>query len=141
MLDEDFVVDISDTLERFFGCGGRMLKPSVATVESLLTYIPPGRLITTDEFRRVLAHRHDVAVTCPFDTKLSLESLARTRNLHVPYWRVVKRNGALIDWFPGGVTLQGELLQGEAFDIDTELSPPRVKRFRTKLMTLENDFL
>ena len=133
---EDFVVDISDTLQRFFGCGGKMLKPSNTTVSALLNEIPRARLITTDVLRKVLAHRHGVQVACPFDTKRALEAVARDPSRDGPYWRVVKRNGALIDWFPGGVARQADLLREEGFTIDTEASSPRVKGFRRSLVEL-----
>lgn len=133
---DDFVVEISDTLQRFFGCAGRMLKPSNTTVSSLLNEIPRARLITTDVLRKVLAQRHGVQVACPFDTKRALEAVARDPNRDGPYWRVVKRNGALIDWFPGGVDRQAALLREEGFVIDTEASSPRVKGFRRSLIDL-----
>ena len=55
MQQDDRIVDISPAREKFFGCSGKMLLPSRATVEAALKTIPKHKLITTDGLRHRLA--------------------------------------------------------------------------------------
>ena len=127
---EDMIVDISKTMERFFGCSGKMLKPGEATVAAVVKRIPESTLATTDLLRKVLADQFQVQVTCPYDFKQSLLALARGPAQDVPYWRVIKQNGELIPRFPGGVDAQAARLSAEGFTIDTTGKKPRVLHFK-----------
>jgi len=130
---EDTIVEISGKLERFFGCSGKMLKPSLATVETQIKKIPQNKLMTTDHLRKVLAVQFKVQVACPYDTKMALKSIANDANQNVPYWRVVKKNGELISYFPGGLEGHADLLRQEGFTIDTKGKVPKVKNYRESL--------
>jgi alkylated DNA nucleotide flippase Atl1 len=114
-------------LEKFFGYSGKMLKPSLATIEAQLRQIPAGKLITIDLLRQKLAREYQVQVTCPFDTKLALRALSNTSGQDAPYWRVVRKNGALIPYFPGGLDGHSARLRQEGFTIDTLGKTPKVK--------------
>lgn len=131
--EEDMVVDISVPMQRFFGCSGKMLKPSVRTVANLLREIPEGRLITFESLRKELARRFEVQVTCPSDTKQALKQIANSTDTRAAFWRVVRRNGELIPYFPGGVEAHSALLQEEGFAIEEGEKVRRVKNFKQTL--------
>ena len=131
---EDTIVDISKQLERFFSCSGKMLKPSIATVEGLICKIPRNELITTDLLRKELAEQFNVQVTCPYDTKKALQAIANDSTKKVPFWRVIKTNGELIAYFPGGRMGHTILLSEEGFTVDTTGKVPRVRNFSGSLV-------
>jgi alkylated DNA nucleotide flippase Atl1 len=124
---DDTIVDISPERERFFGCSGRMLKPSLATVEALVEQVPTGQLITTDALRAELARRFRVEVTCPSDTQKALRALASNASGRTAFWRVVKKTGEFMSIFPGGIQAQMVRLQAEGLEVDTTRKAPRVK--------------
>jgi alkylated DNA nucleotide flippase Atl1 len=110
-----------------------MLKPCPETVEALLKKIPKKKLATTELLRKELADRHEVQVTCPFDTKQALKAIANGSG-KTAYWRVVKANGELISYFPGGLAGHASLLAKEGFTIDTKGKAPKVKGFKENLV-------
>ncbi|BDI33672.1 hypothetical protein CCAX7_57230 [Capsulimonas corticalis] len=134
---QDAVVDISEALERFFGCSGKMLKPSRATVEALVRSIPENQILTTDLLRAELARRSQVQVTCPYCAKQALKAIGKAAPDGAPFWRVVKANGELISYFPGGVEGHAALLKDEGFVIDDRPKTPRVQGFKDHLVRLE----
>jgi alkylated DNA nucleotide flippase Atl1 len=134
---EDIIVDISPERERFFGCSGRMLKPSLATVEALVKQIPMGKLVTTDALRAELAHRFQVEVTCPSDTQKALRALASSTSGRTAFWRVVKKNGEFMSIFPGGIQAQAARLKAEGLEIDTTRKAPRVKHLAQNVFRFE----
>ena len=133
-LQEDIIAEISKTREKFFGCSGRMLLPSRATVEAFLQKIPENQLVTTDLLRQRLAEQFNVEVTCPATTQKVLRAIAKDPRQSTAYWRVIKKNGALISIFPGGVEGHAALLQRERFPIDTQGKAPRVRNFEERLV-------
>jgi hypothetical protein len=133
-LQEDIIVDISKTLERFFGCSGKMVKPCPTTVEALIQKIPQNKLITIELLRKKLADQFNVEIACPFDTKIALRAIANDVSKKVPYWRVVKTNGELIAYFPGGREGHAALLREEGFTIDLKGETLKVKNFKESLV-------
>jgi hypothetical protein len=131
---EDTIVDISKARERYFGCSGKMLLPSAATVAAQIQKIPENQLITTDLLRKALAAQFDVQVTCPVTTNKALRVIANNPNSDVAYWRVIKKNGELIGIFPGGVEGHAAHLKQEDFTIDTTGKKPTVKNFSESLI-------
>lgn len=102
----DTIVGIPKTMEKYFGCSGKMLKPSPSTVASLIKTIPKGQVGTIDAVCRKLAKKFKTEIACPARTEKSLcvaatESVAK--NTHLPYWRVLKKNGELIRKLPNGI--------------------------------------
>jgi alkylated DNA nucleotide flippase Atl1 len=131
---EDLIVDISEHLERFFGYSGKMLKPSITTVETLISKIPRNKLITINQLRKELALQFKVQVTCPSDTKQALKAIANNLSTQIPFWRVIKTNGELIDYFPGGRMGHAALLTQEGFVIDSSGKVPKVVDFKKCLV-------
>jgi alkylated DNA nucleotide flippase Atl1 len=135
-LNEDAIVDIADAQVRYFGGPGKMLLPSVATVEAMIAKIPKGKLMTTAQLRKELAAQFGVQGTCPVTTKNALRAIASNASGSTAYWRIVKANGELMAWFPGGTVGQGAQLRAEGFCIDTTGKVPRVVCFKDNLLQL-----
>ena len=136
-LSEDTIVEISESLERFFGKSGKMLKPSRATIEALIQKIPADKVITISLLREELARQFGVAVTCPSDTKQALKAIAADADCTVSYWHVLKSDGELISYFPDGVKGHAAHLEQEGFTIDTEEKIPKVKGYKQRLAQFE----
>jgi alkylated DNA nucleotide flippase Atl1 len=136
-MNEDTIVDISPERERFFGCSGRMLKPSTATVAALIEQIPRGKLITTDALRAELARRFQVEVTCPSDTQKALRAIASDAGRSAAYWRVVKKTGEFMGIFPGGIEAHAARLKAEGFVVDTTRKAPRVKHLAQSVLEFD----
>jgi hypothetical protein len=134
---EDVIVDISKAREKFFGCSGKMLLPSPATVEALIKKIPANQLITADLLRKKLADQFGVQATCPVTTKKALQVIANGSGKAVAYWRVIKKNGELFAIFPGGTEAQAALLRKEGFTIDTKGKAPKVDNFSESLIRFD----
>lgn len=137
MDQNDIIADISKDREKYFGCSGKMLMPSPATVAAFVSTIPRNRLITMDRLQRELAHQFNVQVTCPVAARKALEAIAREASGAIPYWRVVKRTGELMPRFPGGLDGHAALLRKEGFSIDTSGKAPRVARLADSLVSVE----
>lgn len=133
----DLIVDISETMEKFFRCTGKMLKPSPLTIIRLINEIPPKKLITTDLLRKELARRHQVQITCPYDTRMALREIANTSGQDVAWWRVLKADGELNPSFPGGTTGHAARLAAEGFHIESSGKKLRVSRYKDYLIHFE----
>jgi hypothetical protein len=133
-LQEDTIVDIAKDREKSLGASGKMLLPCPATVEELLKKIPEDKLATIDLIRKKLADQFNVQVTCPFNTKLCLRSIANDTTKDVAYWRVLRGTGELIEYFPGGVEWHAAHLRDEGYLIDLDGKQPKVKNFRENLV-------
>ncbi len=115
-LHEDIIVEIPPERVKFFGCAGKMLIPCPATVAALLLEIPEGKLITTAQLREELALRKYVQAVCPPSTQKALKAIAKDPVNKAPYWRIVKPDGELMAFLPGGVADQLQHLEDEGFD-------------------------
>ena len=126
----DVIVAIEKHRERYFGGAGNMLIPCPATVAAQIRQIPEHQLMSKELLQERLAEQFNVRVTCPFATKKALQALAQDGNQATPYWRVIKKNGELLSYFPGGVEGQAECLRKEGFTIDTTGKVPKVQRVK-----------
>jgi len=112
-LRNDVLVDISTDQARRFGVSGKMLKPSLISVAEAVAQVPRGTVIPITELRQRLASAHGAETTCPFLTKRALMAIAQDPTATAPYWRIVRANGAMIDYFPGGAASQAKRLKAE----------------------------
>lgn len=133
-LEEDFIVDIAESQIGYFGGPGKMLLPSIATVEAMIKTIPEHKLMTTDRLRKNLADQFNVRGTCPVTTRKALGIIANDSSKDTAYWRVIKQNGELIGIFPGGVEGHAILLKNEGFVIETTGKTPKVRQFKASLV-------
>ena len=132
MNQDDVITNIPTTMEKFFGCSGKMLKPCPATIEALIKKIPKGKLSTTELIRKKLSAEFSVQATCPATTDKALQAIANT-TMKTAYWRVLKKEGELIAKYPGGVENHAALLIKEGFTIDKNGKAPTVKGYIDKL--------
>lgn len=131
---EDVIVDISEKRQKYFGCSGKMLLPSPATVAAQIQQIPEHHLITTDLLQKKLADQFNVQVTCPIATQKALQAIAKDASKRVAYWRVIRKHGELFALFPGGVEGHAALLRKEGFTIDRQGKAPKVAQFGESLV-------
>ncbi|HEC63547.1 MAG TPA: MGMT family protein [Candidatus Acetothermia bacterium] len=125
---------------------GLMLIPRPLDLDALIREVPAGRLVTVDQLRERLAQKFGADFTCPLVTGIFLrivaeaaeEELREGKDLSqvTPWWRVVKRDGALNPKFPGGTAHQGELLAAEGHELETAKGTLRVKGFQAVLAKL-----
>jgi alkylated DNA nucleotide flippase Atl1 len=126
----DVVVEIPKDRERYFGCSGKMLKPSHLSVEALVEKIPRGAVITTAALRKTLAENHDAQTTCPFLTKRALLAIAEDPKTTAPFWRVVTATGEMVTAYPGGANEQARRLRAEGVAIANAAGRLRVSNLR-----------
>lgn len=132
----DVIVAIEKHRERYFGGAGKMLIPCPATVAAQIRRIPEHQLMSKELLQAKLAEQFQVQVTCPFATKKALQAIAWDASQPVPYWRVIKKNGELFSYFPGGVEGHAGCLRKEGFTIDTTGKAPKVQHFQERLFHL-----
>jgi hypothetical protein len=130
----DVIVAIEKHREHYFGGAGKMLIPCPATVAAQIRRIPDHQLMSKELLQKKLAEQFNVQVTCPFATKKALQAIAQDANQSVPYWRMIKKNGELFSYFPGGVEGHANCLRQEGFTIDTTGKVPRVQHFKDRLV-------
>ena len=137
MKQKNTIVDIPKTMEKFFGCSGKMVKPGLDAVIFAVKKIPKGNLITMSILCEKLAKKFKANVACPATTGKSLYEAASAsvdKREAVPFWRVIKTNGELNNKFPGGVEKQASLLRREGFDIVAFGKTCKVKNFESYLL-------
>jgi hypothetical protein len=96
-------------LERFGP--GTMVIPAPVEVDEIMRTIRPGRLITINEIRAILARKHGADMACPITTGIfawiaahaAEESSAAGEADITPYWRTLKTGGELNPKYPGGI--------------------------------------
>ncbi len=136
MGSENIIVNIPKTMEKFFGCSGKMLKPSPSTVASFIRKIPKGKVATLNVLCEMLAKKFKTEVTCPTTTEKSL-CLAATESITnktlLPYWRVLKKNGDLIRKLPSAGEYQAVLLTKEGHKIVASGKSKALKGFERVL--------
>ena len=134
-MDEDLIEPIPKTMEKFFGCSGQMVKPALATVRNVVRGVRKGKLVTMEQVQQKLASDFGVEAACPARITKALQLIAQEPR-PAGYWRVVKKNGALIPKFPDGVRGHAALLKREGFQIDTKKKSPSVVDYQSNLATL-----
>ena len=139
MEPQDVIVSIPKTMEKYFGCAGKMLKPSPSTVASLVKSIPKGRVATIDALCKKLAKKYQTEVACPATTEKSLclaaaESIEK--NTRLPYWRLLKKSGELIQKLPGGIKGHAACLAKEGHKIVSTSKSKGVQDFESVLHPL-----
>jgi hypothetical protein len=128
------LVPIAKHRERYFGGVRKMLIPCPATVAAQIQRIPEYKLMSKELLQATLADQFQVQVICPFATKKALQAIAQDARQSAPYWRVIKKNGELLSYFPGGVEGHAGWLRKEGFTIDTTGKVPEVQHFQERLL-------
>ncbi len=132
MATQDEIVKIPAGMEKFFGGGGEMVRPSVRTVVTFVSQIPAGKVATVEALRSKIARKFDVHAACPTATMKSVLQAIDAKEQFC-YWRLVKKGGQVIEQFPGGAKEHQRLLKQEGLAIDALKKVPVVKDFNSKL--------
>lgn len=132
---EDKIETIPESMEKFLGCSGKMVKPSPESVKSILQKVRKGTLLTLGQLREGLAKDFSVQTACPASTTKALQFLSN-EEVPVCYWRVIKQKGELINKYPGGVEGHAKMLEREGFKVDFSKKAPFVVDYETKLSKL-----
>lgn len=103
---------------------GRMLVASPLEVQEVVSRIPPGRVLRLGDLRATLATRFRADYTCAMTTGIFLRIVAEAAHEErgkagpmVPYWRVVRDEGDLLDTLPGGVEGHAAKLEADGVDV------------------------
>lgn len=97
---------------------GRMLIASPDAVAAVVAHVPAGRVLRLGDLRAALARAFGADYTCPLTTGIFLRQVAEAAHAggaegRVPWWRVVRDDGALLDKLPGGAAGQRARLAAE----------------------------
>jgi len=114
---------------------GRMLISTPREIDQLVQQVPPGRVLRLSDLRQALAQRHGADYTCPLTTGILLRIAAEAAHEEqavgkpnpLPYWRVVRDGGSLLDKLPGGPEAQAEKLRADGLQpvaVRTKLKLP-----------------
>lgn len=132
-MQQNLIVDIPENRIKFFGGRGKMLLPTPEVLSNMIKTIPESKLLTLDALRKALAKQFEVLGVCPVTTKKSLIALANDSEVNVPFWRVLKPTGELLNYLPGGLESQANQLKAEGFSLDDRGKTLKVKNFRQSL--------
>lgn len=95
---------------------GRMLIASPRAVQAVVQRIPNGKVLRLSDLRQQLADTYQADYTCPLTTGIFLRvaaEAAEAEGTPLPYWRVIKDDGSLLDKLPGGPAAQAHHLAAE----------------------------
>jgi len=100
---------------------GTVVIPAPTEVDEVMRKVPPGKLVTINDIRRVLAQKHGATIGCPITTGIfawiAANAAEEQRQEGVkditPYWRTLKTGGVINEKYPGGVDAQRKLLEKE----------------------------
>ena len=137
------VVEITGKMARRLGTG-TMVIPAPREVDAIMRHVPKGKLITINEIRAILAHKHNTTIGCPITTGIfawvaahaAEEAGAAGKKNNTPYWRTLKSTGELNEKYPGGINAQRAFLkaEGHAIEPGKGKKAPTVKDFEKALI-------
>lgn len=114
------VVKISGRMARRWGTGTCAI-PAPREVDAIMRKVPEGRLITINEIRDRVAHKHKATIGCPITSGIfawiaahaAAEAADAGEEKITPYWRTLKAGGELNPKYPGGIERLKTLLEAE----------------------------
>ena len=112
---------------------GRMLIASPLTLHAIISNVPRGHVLRFSALRDALARQFEADYTCPVTTGIFLRIVADAAEEErangavdvMPWWRMVRDDGSLLQKLPGGVARQAALLSLEGVTIRFERGVPR----------------
>jgi hypothetical protein len=118
------VVPIGPTMSKQWG-EGTMVVPAPREVDAIMKSVPPGKLITIQEIRAILAKRHGATIGCPLTVGIfawiaanaAEEDRKAKRRGTTAYWRTLKSGGFLNEKYPGGVPAHRAKLEAEGHEV------------------------
>jgi hypothetical protein len=105
--------------------GKTMAIPSPMEIHEIMANIPEGKLITIEEMRKAVAHKHGADIGCPLTCGIfswiaahaAVEGATEGNKVMIPYWRTLKAKGELNPKYPGGNELQKRFLESEGHKV------------------------
>ena len=118
------VEKITEKMSKRWG-KGTVVIPAPVEVDEIMRKIPKGKVTTINEIRAALAKKHHATIGCPITTGIFAwiaanagEEQKQNGNEDItPYWRTLKTGGVLNEKYPGGVSVQKDLLEREGHKI------------------------
>lgn len=137
------VVSLKNT-GRIHWKAGTMAIPSPQEVNDFMVAVPKGRLITTNEIRAYIAHKHHADIGCPLTCGIftwiaahAAEEAALEGQANItPYWRTLKSKGELNPKFPGGIDNQKMRLEAEGHKVVQKGKKYVVENYEKYLMDI-----
>lgn len=104
---------------------GTVVIPAPVEVDEIMRKIPKGKVTTINEIRAALAKKHQATIGCPITTGIfawiaanAAEEQKQNGNEEItPYWRTLKTGGFLNEKYPGGVSVQKDVLEQEGHEV------------------------
>lgn len=118
------VVKITGKLRKSWGTGTVAI-PAPKEVDEIMKRVPKGKLTTINDIREKLAKKHGATIGCPITTGIfawvavhaAEESEKEGSKNITPYWRTLKKGGAINEKYPGGIEAQKKLLKKEGHEV------------------------
>ena len=112
------VVEVPPSWEKRMG-GRKILVPTPLMADEVIRKVPKGKLITSNQIRKILAKKSDADSTCPMTLGIFLRIISEAaeedrqngKKRITPYWRVVKGDGSLNPKYPSGTESHAKLLK------------------------------
>jgi hypothetical protein len=122
--------------------GGTIAIPAPMDVDAIMKQVPPGKLITINEIRDVVAEKHGATMACPITSGIfawiaahaAEEDSAAGEEEITPYWRTLKVGGELNPKYPGGVDYLRAMLESEGHTVVTKGKRTFVKDYQGSLV-------
>lgn len=115
-------IDKEEVVKRYGG--SRMLLAPPIDYDGLMRQVPKGKVVTSEQIRKVLANRYGADFTCPLTAGIFINIAAWASEQRdtdkTPYWRTLKSDGELNEKYPGGIDAQQKKLEAEGFTIFTK---------------------
>jgi alkylated DNA nucleotide flippase Atl1 len=120
---------------------GTIVIPAPREVDEIMRQVPKGKLITINQIREAVAHRHGATIGCPMTTGILArivagaagEEEAMGRKRVTPYWRTLKSGGELNAKYPGGLGGQKKKLRAEGHMVVAKGSKMFVRDYEQSL--------
>lgn len=122
-MKSDEIKEIPTGLVNYLG-EGKMVLPSIETIQNELLDLPNDNLISLPILRKRIANKFEVTTTCPKTTLSTIRNMMDQTD-H-PSWRVVNGKGELISKDP---ETQAQLLTQSGFTIDKAGKKWKVENF------------
>ena len=139
------VQEVTPNMSQRWGTGTVVI-PAPKEVDEIMRQVPRGKVITINEIRQLLAHKHKATIGCPITTGIFTwvaanaagEDEMEGKKDITPYWRTLKSGGELNPKYPSGIEGQSARLEAEGHTIEAGKGkkPPKVKNFEQCLMKL-----
>ena len=118
------VEKITEKMSKRWG-KGTVVIPAPVEVDEIMRKIPKGKVTTINEIRAALAKKHHATIGCPITIGIfawisanAAEEQKQNGNEDItPYWRTLKTGGLLNEKYPGGISVQKDLLEQEGHKI------------------------